>query len=165
VAHPDLVPVAQQAFDEVLAGRPNQKGKSREDVKPDAESLLKVNIPGGKNTEAGVRADVKVAMEYIENWLEGRGAVGIDNLMEDSATAEISRMQLQQWVKQEVRLDDGQPLTRARYGRIREEELSGLLAERKDHGKLKEASELLDRLVDQPVPEEFLTLGAYEFLE
>ena len=165
VAHPDLVPVAMKAFDEVLAGRPNQKERQREDVKPDAESLLKVNIPGGKNTLAGVRADVKVAIEYIENWLEGRGAVGIDNLMEDSATAEISRMQLQQWVKQQVPLDDGQPLTRARYGKIRQEELDALLAERPGGGKLKAAAELLDRLVDQPVPEEFLTLGAYEYLE
>lgn len=165
VAHPDLVPVAQKAFDDVLAGRPNQKDRSREDVKPDAESLLKVNIPGGKNTETGVRADVKVTIEYIENWLEGRGAVGIDNLMEDSATAEISRMQLQQWVKQGVKLDDGKPLTRERYGKIREEELAHLLGDRRDPGKLKEAAELLDRLVDQPVPEEFLTLGAYEYLE
>ena len=85
--------------------------------------------------------------------------------MEDSATAEISRMQLQQWVKQQVRLDDGQPLTRARYGQIRQEELDALLAERPGGGKLKAAAELLDRLVDQPVPEEFLTLGAYEYLE
>jgi len=165
VAHPDLVPVAQAAFDEVLGGRPNQKERMREDVTPSAPPLLDVRIPGGRVTEAGVRADVKVAIEYIENWLEGRGAVGIDNLMEDSATAEISRMQLQQWVRQEVRLDDGQPLTRARYGKIRQEELAGLVTIRGEAGKLKAAAELLDRLVDQPVPEEFLTLGAYEYLE
>jgi malate synthase len=165
VAHPDLVPVAQAAFDQVLAGRPNQKDRHREDVVPDARALLQVAIPGGKVSEAGVRADVKVAIEYIENWLEGRGAVGIDNLMEDSATAEISRMQLQQWVRLEVKLDDGVPLTRARYGVIRDQELAALLAGRGEPGKLPEAAELLDRLVDQPVPEEFLTLGAYEYLE
>ena len=165
VAHPDLVPVAQAAFDAVLENRPNQKDRLRDDVVPNARALLQVAVPGGKVTEAGVRADVKVAIEYIENWLEGRGAVGIDNLMEDSATAEISRMQLQQWVRQQVKLDDGVPLTRARYGAIRNAELAGLLAARDEPGKLREAAELLDRLVDQPVPEEFLTLGAYEYLE
>ena len=165
VAHPDLVPVARAAFDEVLGSRPNQKSRLREEVKVDAAALLNVRIPGGRVTEAGVRADVKVAIEYIENWLEGRGAVGIDNLMEDSATAEISRMQLQQWVRQQVPLDDGKPLTRARYGAIREQELTGLLAARGAPGRLKDAAELLDRLVDQPIPEEFLTLGAYEYLE
>ncbi len=165
VAHPDLVPVAQAAFDQVLGRQPNQKDRLREDVVPDAKALLQVAIPGGRVTEAGVRADVKVAIEYIENWLEGRGAVGIDNLMEDSATAEISRMQLQQWVRLAVTLDDGKPLTRARYGSIRDAELTALLAARDQPGKLREAAELLDRLVDQPVPEEFLTLGAYEYLE
>ncbi|HWA57259.1 MAG TPA: malate synthase A [Gemmatimonadales bacterium] len=165
VAHPDLVPVAQAAFDRVLGSRPNQKDRLREEVVPDAKALLRVAIPGGTVTESGVRADVKVAIEYIENWLEGRGAVGIDNLMEDSATAEISRMQLQQWVRLEVKLAEGSILTRARYGQIRQEELAGLLAQRPDAGKLHEAAALLDRLVDQPIPEEFLTLGAYEYLE
>jgi malate synthase len=165
VAHPDLVPVAQAAFDAVLGDRPNQKDRLREEVVPNARALLQVAVPGGKVTEAGVRADVKVAIEYIENWLEGRGAVGIDNLMEDSATAEISRMQLQQWVRLQVKLDDGAPLTRARYGGIRDKELAGLLAQRDEPGKLREAAELLDHLVDQPIPEEFLTLGAYEYLE
>ena len=165
VAHPDLVPVARAAFDEVLGTRPNQKDRLREEVRVTAKDLLDVRIPGGKVTEAGVRADVKVAIEYIENWLDGRGAVGIDNLMEDSATAEISRMQLQQWVRQQVPLDGGKPLTRARYAEIREEELRGLLAARGEPGRLQDAAALLDRLVDQPIPEEFLTLGAYEFLE
>jgi malate synthase len=165
VAHPDLVPVARAAFDEVLGTRPNQKDRLRDDVSVTASALLDVRIPGGRVTEAGVRADVKVAIEYIENWLEGRGAVGIDNLMEDSATAEISRMQLQQWVRQQVPLDDGKSLTRARYGAIREEELRALLAARENPGRLEDAARLLDRLVDQPIPEEFLTLGAYEYLE
>jgi malate synthase len=165
VAHPDLVAVARAAFDEVLGQRPNQKDRLREEVQVSAQALLDVRIPGGRVTLAGVRANVKVALEYIENWLEGRGAVGIDNLMEDSATAEISRMQLQQWVRQEVPLDDGQRLTRARYGAIREEEVRGLVAVRGEPGRLTDAARLLDRLVDQPIPEEFLTLGAYEYLE
>jgi malate synthase len=165
VAHPDLVPVARAAFDAVLGTRPNQKDRLREEVKVTAQQLLDLRIPGGKVTEAGVRADVRVAIEYIENWLEGRGAVGIDNLMEDSATAEISRMQLQQWVRLQATLDDGKPLTRARYGVIREQELGLLIAAREAPGRLMDAAALLDRLVDQPVPEEFLTLGAYEYLE
>jgi malate synthase len=165
VAHPDLVPVAKAAFDAVLGSRPHQKERQREDVSVHAAMLLDVRIPGGRVTEAGVRADIRVALEYIENWLQGRGAVGIDNLMEDSATAEISRMQLQQWVKQSVPLEDGRPLTRARYGAIREQELGNLLKVRGESGRLADAAALLDRLVDQPVPEEFLTLGAYEYLE
>jgi len=164
VAHPDLVPVAQAAFDAVLGVRPHQKARQREDVHPRAEALLDVAIPGGRVTEAGARTNVRVALEYIEQWLEGRGAVGIDNLMEDSATAEISRSQLQQWIHLGVPLDDGRPLDRARYERIRSEEVAGLVARRGEPGRLAEAAALLDRLAEEPVPEEFLTLGAYERL-
>ncbi|MBL8976945.1 MAG: malate synthase A, partial [Gemmatimonadetes bacterium] len=165
VAHPDLVPVAQAAFDQVLGARPNQKDRTREDVVPRAEALLGVAIPGGKVTEAGVRTNVRVALEYIENWLEGRGAVGIDNLMEDSATAEISRSQLQQWIHLGVKLEDGKALTRERYERIRQEEVNGLMKRRGAAGRLTEAAALLDRLAEEQVPEEFLTLGAYGLLE
>jgi malate synthase len=164
VAHPDLVPVAREAFDAVLGTAPHQKARQREDVHPSAEALLDVRIPGGHVTEAGVRTNVRVALEYIENWLEGRGAVGIDNLMEDSATAEISRCQLQQWIHHGVRLDGGEPLTRELYERIRTEELDGLAAQRGDRGRLAEAAQLLDRLAEEEVPEEFLTLGAYQHL-
>ncbi|HMV34204.1 MAG TPA: hypothetical protein PKA50_18960, partial [Gemmatimonadales bacterium] len=143
---------------------PHQKGRLREDVLPRAEALLDVAIPGGRVTEAGARTNVRVALEYIEQWLEGRGAVGIDNLMEDSATAEISRSQLQQWIHLGVALDDGRPLDRDRYERIRSEEVAGLVARRGEAGRLAEAAALLDRLAEEPVPEEFLTLGAYERL-
>ena len=165
VAHPDLVPVAQAAFDQVLGARPNQKDRTREDVVPRAEALLGVAIPGGKVTEAGVRTNVRVALEYIETWPEGRGAVGIDNLMEDSATAEISRSQLQQWIHLGVKLEDGKALTRERYERIRQEEVNGLMKRRGAAGRLTEAAALLDRLAEEQVPEEFLTLGAYGLLE
>ncbi len=164
VAHPDLVPVAQAAFDQALGQRPNQKARLREDVVPTAEGLLDVRVPGGRVTEAGVRTNVRVALEYIENWLEGRGAVGIDNLMEDSATAEISRSQLQQWIHHAVPLDDGTALTRERYETIRAEELAGLVRRAGGEGRLREAAALLDRLAEEPVPEEFLTLGAYTLL-
>jgi malate synthase len=165
VAHPDLVPVAQAAFDEVLGNRPNQKDRLREDVVPDASRLLDVRIPGARVTQAGVRTNVRVALEYIQNWLDGRGAVGIDNLMEDSATAEISRMQLEQWVSLRAVLEDGQPLTEARYAAIAKEEIAGLRARGVATPRLEEAAALLDRLVREKVPEEFLTLGAYERLE
>jgi malate synthase len=165
VAHPDLVPVARESFDRVLGRAPNQKQRQRDDVIPSPEALLDVRIPGGRVTESGVRTNVRVALEYMENWLEGRGAVGIDNLMEDSATAEISRSQLQQWIVQRVPLDDGHPLTRERYEVIRQQEWQALAAQRGSAGRLPEAAALLDRLAEEPVPEEFLTLGAYEILE
>ena len=130
-------------------------------MRPRAEALLDVAIPGGRVTEVGVRTNVRVALEYIENWLEGRGAVGIDNLMEDSATAEISRSQLQQWIHHRVRLEDQLPLTRERYERIRTEEVEGLARRRGGDGRLPDAARLLDRLAEEDVPEEFLTLGAY----
>jgi len=164
VAHPDLVPVAQESFDKVLGTSPNQKSRRRDDVRPSRDALLDVRIPGGRVTEAGVRTNVRVALEYIENWLEGRGAVGIDNLMEDSATAEISRSQLQQWLHHTVTLDDGRPFDRERYEAIRAEECQRLAATRGEAERLTEAAALLDRLAEEPVPEEFLTLGAYEFL-
>jgi malate synthase len=164
VAHPDLVPVARGSFDRVLGGTPNQKQRRREDVVVTQEALLDVRIPGARVTEAGVRTNVRVALEYIGNWLEGRGAVGIDNLMEDSATAEISRSQLQQWITHGVVLDDGLPLTHQRYQAIRNEELVALGGTAGPSARLREAAGLLDRLAEQPVPEEFLTLGAYEHL-
>lgn len=163
VAHPDLVPVAREAFDAVLGSAPNQKQRQRPEVVVTRDQLLSVEIPGGSITEAGVRANVRVALEYIDNWLEGRGAVGIENLMEDSATAEISRMQLQQWVRHAVTLADGSVLTPERYGAIQDEE-RGRLAAGGEYRQLHEAAKLLDRLVHQPIPEEFLTLGAYEYL-
>ncbi len=164
VAHPDLVPVAQAVFDETFGSRPNQKHRLREDVIPDRQRLLDVKIPGGQVTEHGVRTNIRVALEYLENWLEGRGAVGIDNLMEDSATAEISRTQLQQWLRHRVTLDDGKPLDAERYAILAKQELAGLDRAGPGGTRRREAATLLDRLVHEPVPEEFLTLGAYEFL-
>jgi len=164
VAHPDLVPVAGAVFDDVLGTRPNQKDRLREDVVPDRDRLLQVSIPGARVTEAGVRTNIRVALEYVENWLEGRGAVGIDNLMEDSATAEISRTQLQQWLRQHVVLEDGQPLSEARYAALAGEELQALERHGPGTARRREAAALLDRLVHEQVPEEFLTLGAYDYL-
>jgi len=159
------VPVARESFDRVLGAAPNQKGRQRDDVVASREALLDVRIPTGRVTEAGVRTNVRVALEYLENWLEGRGAVGIDNLMEDSATAEISRSQLQQWLRHAVTLDDGLPLTRERYEAIQAEERQALASRRGDPSRLEEAASLLLQRAEEPVPEEFLTLEAYGYLE
>ena len=97
VAHPDLVPVAIEVFDRVLGDRPNQKERLREEVSVGAAELLDLRVPGGAVTEAGIRANVRVALAYLDSWLRGVGAAAIDNLMEDAATAEISRSQLWHW--------------------------------------------------------------------
>ncbi len=165
VAHPDLVPVARASFDRVIGAAPNQKGRQRDDVRPAREALLDVRISGGRVTTAGIRTNIRVALEYVENWLEGRGAVGIDNLMEDSATAEISRSQLQQWLRHRVPLEDGQSFGWDLYAAIRDEECRALMARRDASPRVAEAAALLDRLAAEPVPEEFLTLGAYDYLE
>ena len=99
VAHPDLVPVATEIFDGVLGERPNQLDRLREDVHVTAEQLLDFTVPGGEITDAGLHANVSVGTRYLDSWLHGVGAAAIDNLMEDAATAEISRAQVWSWVK------------------------------------------------------------------
>src|SRR4029079_15648328 len=94
---PDLVPVAKEVFDSVFGDRPDQKDRLREDVSVTAAQLLDLSVPGGALTEAGIRANVRVALAYLDSWLRGVGAAAIDNLMEDAATAEISRSQLWHW--------------------------------------------------------------------
>ncbi|HET7458522.1 MAG TPA: malate synthase A, partial [Gemmatimonadaceae bacterium] len=123
VAHPDLVPVATEVFDGVLGQRLNQKERLRDDVVPNASAMLDLAVPGGKVTEAGVRNNVDVALQYIEAWLRGLGAVAIHNLMEDTATAEISRAQLWQWIRHSAPLGDGGVVDAALYRRIRDEEM------------------------------------------
>ena len=122
VAHPDLVPVAMAEFDRVLGDRPNQKSAPGDPAVP-ASALLDIVVPGGRATEAGARQDVSVTLRYLDAWLRGNGAAAIDNLMEDAATAEISRSQLWQWRRHGTVLDDGRPFDDARYTGIRDEEL------------------------------------------
>src|SRR5690606_22120678 len=110
VAHPDLIPTAQAEFDAVLGDRPNQIDRQRDDVSVTAEQLLDLRI-GRPITAAGVRGNVSVAIRYIEAWLRGLGAVAIDNLMEDAATAEISRSQVWQWIHQDRSTEDGTRIT------------------------------------------------------
>jgi malate synthase len=159
VAHPDLVPVATEVFDRALGARPNQKDRLREDVEVAAADLLDVAVPGGRVTEAGVRQNVSVGLRYLDAWLRGNGAAAIDNLMEDAATAEISRSQLWQWRHHGIRLDDGRVMDDGLYLGIRGEELARHGGP--EAGRLGEAADLLDRLVLDDTFAEFLTLGAY----
>jgi malate synthase len=163
VAHPDLVPVAMEVFDKVLGDRPHQKEKMRSEVRVTAAQLVDPAVPGGKITEAGFRLNVDVALQYLNQWLQENGAAAIYNLMEDAATAEISRAQLWQWIRHGAALDDGRPATRALYEKVRSEELGrlgGLGTER-----YKDAAALLDKLVLSEDFTDFLTLPAYGLLD
>jgi len=114
VAHPDLVQTATAEFDRVLGDRPNQIDRQRDDVVVSAEELLDVRVPNGEITEAGLGTNVNVGMRYLASWLSGVGAAAIDNLMEDAATAEISRSQIWQWVANGVTLTTGEIVTAAK---------------------------------------------------
>jgi malate synthase len=169
VAHPDLVPLATEVFDSVLGSAADQRDRRVDEaplgaeVPGDPASLLDLGVPGGRVTEAGVRLNVSVALQYLDAWLGGNGAAAINNLMEDAATAEISRSQLWQWRVSGAPLDDGRPLTTDRYRAIRDEELAALGAQ-SPSGRLDDAAALLDRLVLDDDFVEFLTLPAYERL-
>ena len=163
VAHPDLVPLAREVFDGVLGGRANQKARQREDVNVTRMDLLDTNVPSGGVTAAGVRANVSVGLAYLASWLAGDGAAAINNLMEDAATAEISRSQLWQWRVQGTPLEDGQPLSPERYVAFRDEELASLRGRAPD-APWDEAAALLDELVLSDDFAEFLTLEAYRRL-
>jgi malate synthase len=164
VAHPDLVPVAAEVFDEVLGDRQNQKDRLRDDVRVTASELLDTRVERGQVTEVGVATNVSVALQYLASWLAGNGAAAINNLMEDAATAEISRSQLWQWRVHGVTLDDGRPMTGALYGAIRDEELARLRSSAPDY-RWTDAAALLDDLVLGDDFAEFLTLAAYPMLD
>jgi malate synthase len=163
VAHPDLVPVVTEIFDSVLGDRPNQKDKMREDVHVTAEQILDVQVPGGKITENGVRLNISVALQYLNAWLNGNGAAAINNLMEDAATAEISRSQLWQWIHRGAKLDDGRAITADLYDQLRTEELAKLGGSAT--ARYEESTELLDNLVLSKEFVEFLTFPAYKILD
>ncbi|MBI5490326.1 MAG: malate synthase A [Deltaproteobacteria bacterium] len=170
VAHPDLVPVAQAVFDRRLGQRPHQKERLRGEVRVGAAELLDFRVPGGRITEAGLRNNVGVGLQYVESWLRGTGAAAILDLMEDTATAEIARSQVWQWLHgPDGRLDDGRKVTPELYGAIADQE-SAALRERLGPevwggGRWAAARRLFDRLVLGERFEEFLTPAAYEELE
>ena len=169
VAHPDLVAVAMEQFDVFIKDGQHQKNNLREDVQVAAPDLLNFKVDGGKITEQGLRTNINVGLLYIESWLMGVGAAALYNLMEDAATAEISRAQIWQWVHNKgVKLDDGRELDTALYAQLLDEELEnikGLLGEeRYAAGRFREAAEIFDYLVRTEDFVDFLTLRAYEHL-
>ena len=164
VAHPALVATAREVFDAHMPG-PNQLGRLRDDVHVTAADLLE--MPDGVRTEAGLRTNVAVAVRYLAAWLNGQGAVPIFNLMEDAATAEISRSQIWQWIRHGASLDDGRRVTVELYRAVRDDEVARLRDEVGsgwDGGRYEEAASLLDRLITGARFEEFLTLPAYDAL-
>jgi malate synthase len=165
VAHPGLVPIAKQIFDENMK-TPNQIFVKREDVHITAADLLKV--PEGEISEAGLRLNINVGLQYLESWLRGNGCVPIYNLMEDAATAEISRAQVWQWVRHKAKLSDGRPITKELVdATIREElvKLKEMLGEdRFRNGKFELAAQLYQQMMTSSQFDEFLTLKAYQYV-
>ncbi|HYB89157.1 MAG TPA: malate synthase A [Streptosporangiaceae bacterium] len=165
VAHPDLVALCKEVFDARLGDRPNQLGRLREDVSVSAQDLLAVAKTPGSITEAGLRNDVSVALQYLAAWLGGNGAVAIFNLMEDAATAEIARSQVWQWLHNDVVLDDGPQVTRDLVERIIREELDTIRANAGaafDSPRYDQAVVLFSEVGLADDYAEFLTIPAYE---
>jgi malate synthase len=161
VAHPGLVPIAMEEFDRVLGNKPNQIDRQRDDVSATAEQLLEV--PKGTITEEGLRSNIRVAIQYLAAWLGGLGCVPLYNLMEDAATAEISRSQVWQWARHpRAILDDGRKVTIPLVRELMQQELQRMNGER---ASLSEAAQVFDELVSTNHLEEFLTLKAYELLD
>jgi malate synthase len=151
VAHPDLVAVAAEVFDGVLGDAPNQLDRQRADVDVSASDLLELRVHGGEITEQGLRTNVSVGIRYLESWLRGVGAAAIDNLMEDAATAEISRSQIWQW---------------AHHGEVTPERVRQVLDEElPEGGRFADARELFERVALAGDFIEFLTLPAYDYID
>jgi malate synthase len=168
VAHPGLVPIAREEFDKVLGDKSNQIDRQRNDVSVTAEQLIEV--PKGTITEEGLRTNIRVGIQYIEAWLGGVGCVPLYNLMEDAATAEISRTQVWQWVHHPRGvLADGRKVTLPLVRRFIAEELERIRRERGEgrfeNGHFPQATQLFDELVAGGKLEQFLTLKAYDLLE
>ncbi|MEA2392720.1 MAG: malate synthase, partial [Solirubrobacteraceae bacterium] len=171
VAHPDVVQTAMDEFDRVLGDRPNQIDRRRDDVSVGPDELLDVASTPGAITEQGLRSNVNVGIQYISSWLRGNGAAAIYGLMEDAATAEISRSQVWQWIRHERTLDDdGTPITADLVRRIEGEELEKIRAEIGDdewferEGRPRESRELFEQVALADELPEFLTIPAYERL-
>jgi malate synthase len=162
VAHPDVVSVALEEFDSVLGDKPNQIDRRRDDVDVTAEQLLDAQSTPGEITEEGLRSDVSVGFQYISFWLGGRGAAGINNLMEDAATAEISRSQIWQWIRHGK-------FTREHVREVLEQEMERIRGEVGDEvwekGRPRETREVFERVALGEDFPEFLTLPAYEYLD
>jgi malate synthase len=169
VAHPDVVAVATAAFDAKLGDRPNQIELQRDDVSTTRADLLDVASTPGGLTEAGLRGNISVGFQYISFWLGGRGAAGINNLMEDAATAEIARSQIWQWIRHRAQLQDGRTVTRELVAMLLDQELERIRTEVGEEtwskGRPQDTRRIFERvtLAEDFVP--FLTLPAYELLD
>jgi len=166
VAHPGMVETCRAAFTEVLGDRPNQLDRLREEVHVTAEQLLDVRSTPGQVTEAGLRSNVSVGIQYLESWLRGSGAVGINNMMEDAATAEISRSQVWQWLHNDVRLAGGEIVTRALVDRIVDEEMAAIREGKGEEafakGRWDDARATFTEMALADSYIDFLTLPAYD---
>lgn len=169
IAHPDLVLTVREVFDNALGTKANQKERMRQDVNVSPEQLIDFDIPGGNITEGGLRNNISVGIQYTEAWLRGNGAVAINNLMEDAATAEIARSQVWQWVHHGGRLDDGKKIDHALYRTILDQEIEKIKEawgeQNVAKSRLAEAALLFDKLVSSEQLADFLTLPAYQYLE
>ncbi|QNN53922.1 malate synthase A [Nocardioides mesophilus] len=166
VAHPGMVEICKEEFTKVLGDRPNQLDKLREDVHVTAEQLLDVKSTPGDVTEEGLRANISVGIQYLESWLRGSGAVGINNLMEDAATAEISRSQVWQWLHNNVELSNGHTVTRELVEGIIEQEMASIRdkvgEEAFEKGRWADARDTFTEMALADEYPDFLTLPAYE---
>ncbi|HET8779300.1 MAG TPA: malate synthase A, partial [Agromyces sp.] len=159
VAHPDLIPTARAEFDAVLGDRPNQVDRLRDDVEVSAADLLDIPSIGGEVTEAGVHDNISIAIRYIESWLRGTGAAAIDNLMEDAATAEISRSQIWQWLHDNTVTAEGTRIDQTSIVRI----MAAAVAElpRFEGDRFDDAISVFRSVALEPEFPTFLTVGAY----
>jgi malate synthase len=169
VAHPDLVPTAREVFERGLNGAPNQLHRRRDDVSVTASELLDLPSTPGEITETGLRTNVNVGFQYISYWLTGRGAAAINSLMEDAATAEISRSQIWQWVHHGAKLSDGRVVTTELVRKVLDEETAKIREtvgeEVWSTGRPAATREIFDRVALSPELIEFLTIRAYDYLD
>jgi malate synthase len=165
IAHPGLAPIAMDAFNSVMP-ESNQLHNIRDKVEVTADDLLR--IPSGDITESGIRTNIRVGIQYLEAWLRGNGCVPLYHLMEDAATAEISRAQLWQWIHHGAKLDDGTQITLNHFDKWLEEELEVVKFEIGEdlfnEGRFKDASTLFAEMIKKDEFDEFLTLPAYNYL-
>jgi len=169
VAHPDLVETAMVEFDRALGQKKNQLDRLRPEVRTTEAQLLDLAIPGAKITDAGLRTNVSVGIQYLASWLRGTGAAAINNLMEDAATAEISRSQIWQWVKHRVPLAEGGAVTSELVRAVRDEEMVKIRTLVGDanyrQGRYDDAALLFDQVALSSEFVEFLTLPGYALLD
>ncbi len=169
VAHPDLVETATEAFDRVLGTRPNQLDRQRPEVSIPAGQLIDVKVPNGTITENGVRLNVSVGIQYLESWMRGTGAAAINNLMEDVATAEISRSQIWQWVKHSAEMADGQKVSADLVRELADDEMAKLRERLGDQAwsksRFKEARQVFEEVALSKNFEPFLTLVALKHID